>query len=95
MTLAETININGLDPKLGLYLAPHILGPGFGAEYPYPELYLFAVDLHLVHRFCQVECIGRSARKDGSFKILHDLKLARGISTGNGNDDGAYFLSPP
>ena len=69
--LAEAVDVERLDAESLLDLLPHSLRPGFGAKYAGFEREVLRRQAHLLHRFGDIQRIGRGAGKQRGAEILH------------------------
>ncbi len=90
--LGQTVDIDGVQPQVGLDLGPHRLGPGLGPEDADPQL--GRLDVHPLGSglLGQVERVGGGAGQHGGAKILHDHDLTLGVAAGDRDHRGPQLL---
>ena len=87
--LAQAVNIISLDSQRLFDFQPHLLRPGFGAEYAGFQSQFARLDAHFLHRFGDEQGIRGSTGQHGRAEVFHQQNLALGVAAGRRNDRGA------
>ena len=90
--LRQAVDVDGLDPEPLLDLAPHLLGPGLGAEEADAQFDVLEAHLHLAGHVIDIEGKGRRGAQDRAAEIQHEHDLLLRVAAGDGDDRRADAL---
>jgi hypothetical protein len=90
----QAVDVDRVDAQALLDLAPHLVGPGLGAENADTQAAFLGLHALFDHFVGDGEHVGRRRHDHGRLEVLDQLHLLFGLAAGHGNHRGTQ-ASPP